>query len=200
MNEYPSADSLDTSDDFDMLQDLDLSVELSDEEILEKRAREMQRCLDEDLNNLDSSQMEILCFTLGEEQYAIESCDIQEVALVEHITRIPCTPSYVEGVINLRGQLIPVLTLTTILGLSAPKMKPNNRLLVLTNEKVNIALSFGEMLGITQLDIQDLLPQIKPPEAGQSDYFRGVTKNHISLIDAKKILSDPNLVVDRTVN
>ncbi|MBD3240979.1 MAG: chemotaxis protein CheW, partial [Chitinivibrionales bacterium] len=58
-----------------------------------------------------------LTFRLGEEEYGIEILKVQEIIQMQRVTRVPNAPSYVRGVINLRGKVIPVLELRVTFGM-----------------------------------------------------------------------------------
>ena len=71
---------------------------------------------EEKIINSDS-MIQLVCFKLAEEEYAVNIIDIQEVIRVKKITHIPQTPNFALGVINLRGNIIPVFDLRTWLKL-----------------------------------------------------------------------------------
>lgn len=56
-------------------------------------------------------QYQLVTFQLGEEQYGIDIMDVKEIVRVQDIRPIPNAPSYVEGIINLRGEIIPIINL-----------------------------------------------------------------------------------------
>ncbi len=55
--------------------------------------------------------LQLVTFTLGNEEYAVDILKVQEINRMKEITRVPNSPPYVEGVINLRGKVIPVVNL-----------------------------------------------------------------------------------------
>lgn len=59
----------------------------------------------------DSKILQLVTFTLGGEEYAVDILKVQEINRMKEITRVPNAPYYVEGVINLRGKVIPVVSL-----------------------------------------------------------------------------------------
>jgi len=58
-----------------------------------------------------SDQSQLVTFSLGEEQYAINIMDVKEIVRVQEIRAIPNAPTYVEGIFNLRGEIIPIINL-----------------------------------------------------------------------------------------
>ncbi|MDA8214862.1 MAG: chemotaxis protein CheW, partial [Nitrospiraceae bacterium] len=65
-----------------------------------------------------SEILQLVTFTLGNEEYAVDILKVQEINRMKEITRVPNSPQYVEGVINLRGKVIPVVNLRKKFGLA----------------------------------------------------------------------------------
>lgn len=59
--------------------------------------------------NLDDDEIQVISFKLGKEEYAVPITSVQEIIMLQNSTRIPKSPFFVEGVINLRGHIIPVI-------------------------------------------------------------------------------------------
>src|SRR5512136_1914263 len=75
--------------------------------------------------------MQLVSFTLGKELYGIEITKVREIILITDITRIPETPHYVLGLINLRSTVIPVIDLKTRFGLPERDPTDESRIMVL---------------------------------------------------------------------
>lgn len=61
------------------------------------------------INNNESAYEQLVVFKLWDQHYAIDIASVHEIILMEHITRVPRTPPFLKGVINLRGKIIPVV-------------------------------------------------------------------------------------------
>ena len=72
-------------------------------------------------DNNDLSRKQYITFSLGQERYGIELNEGKEILLPPEITRVPNTPDYVKGVINLRGGVITILDFKDILGIEKNK-------------------------------------------------------------------------------
>jgi purine-binding chemotaxis protein CheW len=77
-----------------------------------------------------SDQRQLVSFRLGQEEYGIDILCVQEIIRVPRITPIPNTPPYVEGVLNLRGRVIPVISLRRRLGLPEAEEGKETRIIV----------------------------------------------------------------------
>lgn len=74
--------------------------------------------------------MQVVIFALGEIELAIDITDVREIDRLSPVTRLPHVPDYVEGVINLRGQLVPIVDLRTRLGLRQKAASKTARIIV----------------------------------------------------------------------
>ena len=83
----------------------------------------------EQTDKLDS-MVQLVCFKLGSEEYAVKIVDIQEVIRVRPITHIPQTPAFALGVINLRGNIVPVFDLRSWLKLPQKKFDHDTKIII----------------------------------------------------------------------
>jgi len=136
---------------------------------------------------------QLVCFQVGGETYGVDIAAVHEIIRMQEITSVPRTPDFVEGVINLRGRVIPVIDLHKRLGLPAVNETQNSRIIVVEVEGVTVGMivdSVSEVLRLAADRIDD------PPAviAGvDSAFIRGVGRLDDSLI----ILMDLNAVLHR---
>lgn len=130
-------------------------------------------------------------FKLGEEYYGLPVNNVLFIERIGRITRIPNSPKYILGLINLRGDVIPVVDLSMKLGFKSNKINDSNRIIIVKEEEIVAGLmvdSSSEVLEISQDDID------KPPVSKSNellDYVEGIgkTKERIILIlNLKKLL------------
>jgi purine-binding chemotaxis protein CheW len=135
--------------------------------------------------------MQLVSFQLDKELYGIEITKVREIILIAEITRIPQTPHYVKGLINLRSTVIPVIDLRSLFGLEQGEMTDESRIMVLQ--------SAGKTIGIVVDAVSEVLrvkrDQISPPPptvAGLGrEYLTGIVKldkELLILLDIDKIL------------
>src|SRR5690606_23140614 len=74
--------------------------------------------------------LQLVSFMVGDEEFAIPILSVQEINRMMQITRVPQSPPFVEGVINLRGKIIPVMDLRKRFGLSTPENSADSRIIV----------------------------------------------------------------------
>ena len=103
-----------------------------------------------------SGELQIVNFTLDGVNYGVPVEQVREVRDMQSVTRVPGAPDYVEGVTNLRGQIITVINLRQRLGLSGEK-KPNEKIMIIDLKKSAVGVvvdTVTEVTAIKESDIQ----------------------------------------------
>ena len=136
-------------------------------------------------------ELQIVGFRIGNETYGVRIGAVREIVRVPEITSVPSAPDLVEGVINLRGKIIPVMDLRKRFGSAAPQPDKKNRILVVELENKLAGLivsSASEVLKIPPSEIES--PGSVFAE-GESNYVTGVGKlkgRLIILLDIARLL------------
>lgn len=137
-----------------------------------------------------------LTFNLGDEQYGLEILKVQEIIGMQEITKIPRTPSYVKGVINLRGKVIPVIDLRLKFDMKEKDFTRKTCIIVVQVRREENTLIMGiivdevsEVLDITADKIE------APPSMGTkltAHFILGIAKTESTvkiLLDIDNVLS-----------
>lgn len=135
--------------------------------------------------------VQIASFRIGAEEYGVDISQIQEIIRMVEVTRVPRTPEYVDGVINLRGQLIPIVDLRTRFGMERAAPTKHTRIIVtdIGSKRVGIVVdSASEVLSIP-IEAIEQAPEIIAGAA--TDYIQGVGK----IGDRLVILLDLTMVI-----
>lgn len=137
---------------------------------------------------------QVVGFRIGEETYGVRIASVREIVRVPEITIVPNAPEMIEGVINLRGKIIPVMDLRKRFGTTAVQPDKKNRILVveLDNKLLGLIVSSAsEVLKIPPSEIES--PGSVFAE-GESSYVTGVGKlkgRLIILLDIARLLRQP---------
>ncbi len=102
---------------------------------------------------------------IGREEFALDVLSVQEINRMVEITRVPKAPSYVEGVINLRGRIIPVLDLRRRFGLPSVEKSDNSRIMVVLVRQRMVGLIVDEVVEVLRIPKSTIEP---PPSFGNS--------------------------------
>ncbi len=137
---------------------------------------------------------QIVAFNLGEEEYGVDIMQVQEIVRLPEITRIPQMPDFVEGVINLRGKIIPIIDLRKRFNISEKERTEKTRIVVADAGVQTIGLivdGVSEVLRINENSIDTIPPSIASID---TEYLNGVAKfsetRLIILLDLKKLLTE----------
>ena len=139
-----------------------------------------------------STHLQVVTFHLGSEDFAVEITKVKEIILFEEITKVPQCASYIEGVINLRGSIVPVIDLRKRLGMAHKELGPETRIMISRIENRSVGMIVDSVSKVMKIPKSDILP---PPESLTSlakDYLVGlakVDKSMFLVIDFEKVLS-----------
>jgi chemotaxis protein CheZ len=131
-------------------------------------------------------------FKLGVEEYSVPILSVREIINVPEMTRMPSTPDYIEGVANLRGSVVPIVSTRKVVrtGGEECQAREGDRVIVLINGKAAYGILVDGITGVIGIDEN----AIDPPEKimnGAGDQFVGVAKCNgrlIVVLDPKKLL------------
>ncbi|MBP1990688.1 chemotaxis protein CheW [Paenibacillus eucommiae] len=123
--------------------------------------------------------------TVGKESYAIRIEEIHEIIKMQAITDIPQSKHYVKGVINLRGKVVPVVSLRSLFSLPDEAFTKNTRIVVVRHQEESIGIIVDQVNKVTTY------PEIGPPpervSVGSSAYFQGIGLCEGSLVGILKL-------------
>jgi purine-binding chemotaxis protein CheW len=139
-----------------------------------------------------SDTIQVVSFKLGSEEYGVDIAQVQEINRMVAVTHVPRAPQFMEGVINLRGQLIPIIDLRTRFGMPRAEHTKSTRIVVteIGAKRVGMVVdSVSEVLRLPTDQIEDAPEMITGVD---TEYIRGVGKIEdrlIILLDLAKIIS-----------
>lgn len=114
------------------------------------------------MNDTDTpTTVELLTFRLADQEYSIDIMSVREIRGWTRTTPLPHAPSYMKGVINLRGTVLPVMDLAERLGMKAREQNERNVIIVVKHEGTMTGLLVDAVSDIIALTSKDLQP---PPE------------------------------------
>ncbi len=149
------------------------------------------------IEETDSSEatgsMQIVSFSLADEIYGIEITRIREIILMGEITRIPQTPHYVKGLINLRSTVIPVVDLRARFGMPDGELTDESRIMVLHVGAKTVGIVVDAVSEVLRISHEQVAPP-PPTVAGLGqEYLTGLVKLEqrlLILLDIDKILGE----------
>ena len=165
--------------------------------LLKQRARTL--ALHEKDETVVKECIEIILFRLAHETYGIETAFVREVYPLKDITALPGTPSFVMGIINVRGQIVSILNLKKFFNLPEKGLGELNKVIIMSNDRMEFGILADVVEGTQSIAREDILTA-PPGIIGIGEkYLKGVTKDHIVILDAERILNDENIIVNEEV-
>jgi purine-binding chemotaxis protein CheW len=143
-------------------------------------------------------EVKVIVFSLGSEEYGIEVEKVKTIERMHSLTRVPKTPEFIKGVMNLRGVVVPVLDLRGRFDLEETKYAENTRIIVVTAGEVEVGMIVDSANDVIDVDTDEIAD---PPEIVggiKAKYLRGVARigdnRLLVLLNLQEVLNKGELV------
>ncbi len=139
-----------------------------------------------------SESTQVVSFKLGPEEYGVDIAQVQEINRMVAVTHVPRAPVFMEGVINLRGQLIPIIDLRTRFGMPRAEHTKNTRIVVTEIGTKRVGMVVDSVSEVLRLPVDAIEPAPDMISGVDTEYIRGVGKiddRLIILLDLAKIVT-----------
>ena len=138
----------------------------------------------EDLENaeIDEGTTNLVTFRLGSGEYAIDIMQAKEIIKMEKITLIPNAPYFVEGVINLRGNIIPIIDLKKRFNLEESEGDKNTGIIIAKIEDVDMGIMIDSVSKVVSMPNSDIQPPPSMLQGIGQRYIKGVGKMEDKLL------------------
>lgn len=144
------------------------------------------------VNNYETTQYIVI--QLGQEQYGIDIQYIDNIVRMQHITRVPKVAGYIKGVINLRGEVIPVMSIRVKMGFEEDEITKATRVIILKMEQHGtIGIIVDEVKEVITLDNSQVEKISYDSKEERSEFLSGVGKYDgqlISLLDLNAVVAE----------
>ncbi|MGK5095332.1 chemotaxis protein CheW [Deltaproteobacteria bacterium TL4] len=142
---------------------------------------------------------QVLIFTLANEHYAVPLSYVQEIIKVTHISKVPCTPPVILGIMNLNGELISISDIHHFFDLRAQASDPANRRIIVTK---NLPFKTGMLVDSIErtlaLDEKEIQPPLSTLNTIKSEFIQGVFYSHdklVVLLAMKNLMNSPEMQI-----
>lgn len=145
-----------------------------------------------DLHQTHGDLMQLVSFHVGGEEFGLDILRVQEIIRVQQLTRVPNSPDFVDGVINLRGKVIPVIALRKRIGLEDRPHDKQTRIVVVEVSGNILGFIVDSVSEVLRIPADTVEP---PPRLGkiEREYVSGVGKldnRLLILLDVDRLMSD----------
>jgi purine-binding chemotaxis protein CheW len=166
--------------------------------ILRERARALARETAATLETAGES-LEVVEFLLAHERYAVASDYVREVYPLEHLTPLPCTPPFVLGIVNLRGQMLSVIDLKKFFDVPEKGLTDLNKVIVIESGAMRFGILADVIVGVHRVAVGAIQPTLPTLTGIRQEYLKGVTPERTVILDAERLLTDERIVVREQV-
>ena len=139
-----------------------------------------------------NDELKLIIFKLGREEYGMDILRVQEIKRMMGITRVPSTPTFIRGVINLRGSVLPVIDLRTRLGLAENDLTEAARIIVVLVNVGIVGFIVDEVVEVTTIYTQDVEAAQTLSSGLSADFITGIAKADNRLY----IMLNPDAIVN----
>lgn len=165
--------------------------------ILKERARALAQ--EPKIKERAEGYIEAVEFQLAYERYAIESFYVQEVYPMKELTPLPCTPSFILGIINVRGQVLSVIDIKKFFELPEKGITDLNKVIIIQDQRMEFGILADLILGVRLIPLEEIQPSLPTLTGIREEHLKGVTKERVVILDAAKLLTDKKIVVREEV-
>ena len=143
-----------------------------------------------DLDIMENDSKQYIVVKIGNEQYGIDIQYIDNIVRNQKITRVPKAQPYFKGVINLRGEIIPVMSIRLRLGLEDDEFTDKTRIIIIKIDSSTIGVVVDQVKEVVTL-VQDNIEKVTRTASDDafSNYISGIGKSNDELISLLDIVS-----------
>lgn len=143
--------------------------------------------------------LEVLEFRLAHERYAIENRWVTGVSAFRELTPLPCCPSFVLGIVNVRGRILPVLDIKRFFDLPQKGLTDLHRIVLVAGDGLEFGILADTVTGVRSIAVDELQPPLPTHDGVSADYLKGVTAERLVVLEMARILADPKIIVHQEV-
>jgi len=164
------------------------------ERILKERAEMLAK--KPETSRESSFFMEVLSFMLAGERYAIEARFVVETMPLRELTSFPGLPSFIMGIVNVRGRILTVMDIKKFFDLPESGLTDLHKLIIVRYRELEVGIVADVLLGIQALAQERMQPSLPTLTGIREKYLAGVTDEGTIVLRVEKILSDDRILVN----
>lgn len=131
---------------------------------------------------------QLVLFQLSDEDYGVDIYSVQRLIQVPEVTRVPQAPEYVEGVIDVRGDIIPVINLKKRFGFDTTDVSGDGRIVITETGEHIVGFLVDAVSEVTRLSNEDIEPPAPVVVGDRADYVAGIGKQSVSGSNTSRLI------------
>lgn len=135
--------------------------------------------------------IQVVAFRLGKEEYAVDILHVQEIVRLLSITRVPRSARHIEGVVNLRGNIVPIINLHKRFSIESAGEEEDKRIVVFQYDDLKAGIIVDEVSEVLTLNNNEIEETDKVYSSMSSDFIKGIARvddRLFLLLDLQKII------------
>lgn len=166
--------------------------------ILKARAHELARP-PEGEGERAADVVQVLTFRLGRERYALPVENVREVRPLTDLTSVPCTPDFVGGVMNLRGNILPLIDIRKLVNVEHEGITDLMSVIVVEISGMEVGIMADEVDEVMRLPLSELQAASTTVSGIGAEYIKGITADALALLNLDTVLGEDRIVVNEEV-
>ena len=162
-------------------------------EILKARARVLAQPVGDE--KPADATIEVIEFRLASERYAVEQSAVREVYPLVDLTRVPCTPAFVLGILNVRGKILPLIDIKKFFDIPEDGLTDLHQVVIVHGAGIELGILADAVTGVRSIAVNEVQRALPTLRGIRAQYLMGVTSEMVIILDVMKILTDPKLTV-----
>ena len=162
--------------------------------VLRARAKELAQDVSD--KKAIGETIEVLEFLLATESYGIETSFVREVGPMKELTPLAGTPPFILGITSVRGQILSIIDIRRFLNMPEIRLSENPKIIIVSNKSMEFGILADNISGVRSIPIIELQSSLPALLGSSIEYLRGVTNERMVILDAAKMFSDKNFVID----
>ena len=149
--------------------------------------------------------MEVIEFEISnndnKEKYAFDIKYVNEVFRYKKVTPLPCTPSFIIGIINFRGKILSVIDIRNFMGFTTDAKGFNEvrQVIVVKVNDLEVGISVDNILGYYSIPLEEIQKTVLTITNERKEFFIGIAKNSTIILDIKNIMLSEKIIVNDSV-
>lgn len=160
--------------------------------VLKARAMKLAEVKKEDI---DHEKIEVISFKLSTESYAIESLYVHEVVPIKEFTPLPCVPSFILGLMQVRRQIFPIIDLRPLFDLPIQHGEMQKAIILQKDER-EFALLIDDLYGMHSIAVNAIQAPLPTLTGIRQEFLKGITEQGIIILDGQKLLQSSHLIIN----
>ncbi len=130
------------------------------------------------------THIQLVCFSLGDKLFAVDILRVREILFTQKLSPLPCASDLLEGVVNLRGTVVPVMNMRNRLGMPVADDSSAGKLMIVVLAGQLLALAVDEVMEVVSVPIDDIKAPTRMASEGGTEFLLGIclSENRVFMI------------------